>query len=214
MPAGIFQAHRGFWSRERTQSLSVGILLLIVALAIQMIAGRYSAKAATNFVGDIFLDNLPTVNLNYIIVDGGFLVILASTIILTVRPRYLLFSLKAASTFIVIRSFFVSVTHLGIYPEQIVLGSGAVDRFYALFNLQDGFFFSAHTGLPLLMAFIFWDNPLLRYFFIVLSMFFGASVLFAHVHYSIDVFAAPFMTYAIFKISQKIFPKDYGLIPK
>jgi hypothetical protein len=34
-------------------------------------------------------------------------------------------------------------------------------------------------------------------------------VLFAHVHYSIDVFASPFMTYGIFTIAKTLFPQDY-----
>jgi membrane-associated phospholipid phosphatase len=37
-------------------------------------------------------------------------------------------------------------------------------------------------------------------------MFFGASVLLAHVHYSIDVFAAPFIVYGVFVIAAKVFP--------
>ncbi len=42
--------------------------------------------------------------------------------------------------------------------------------------------------------------------------FFAAVVLFAHVHYSIDVFAAPFMVYGIFAITAKFFKNDYFLI--
>jgi len=44
------------------------------------------------------------------------------------------------------------------------------------------------------------------------SLIFGAAVLFGHLHYSIDVFAAFFITYAIFHIAQKFFPKDYKLL--
>jgi len=33
------------------------------------------------------------------------------------------------------------------------------------------------------LALIFWDNKYLRYLFLILTVFFGASVLLAHVHY-------------------------------
>lgn len=207
----LFREHRRFWSERNKQSLYFGIFLLAISLIINFTAGRYSAKSATNFVGDVFLDNLPTINFNYIIVEGAFLAIVVSIVLVILKPRYLLFSLKAVAIFNIVRSFFVSVTHIGIYPEQITLSNGLVDRLYAFLNLQDGFFFSAHTGLPLLMALILWHEKFWRYVFIGVSVVFAVAVLFAHVHYSIDVFAAPFMTYGIFKISRALFPKDYAL---
>jgi hypothetical protein len=36
-------------------------------------------------------------------------------------------------------------------------------------------------------------------------------VLLAHVHYSIDVFAAPFIVYGMYVITAKLFPRDYAL---
>ncbi len=208
----LFSAHKGFWNKRNKTSLYFGILFLAVSLVINFIASRYSAKSATNFVGDMFLDNLPTINFDYIIVEGAFLVIIASVLLLILRPRYLLFSLKAVPLFNIVRSFFVSITHVGIYPQQITLGEGPIDRLYTFLNLQDGFFFSAHTGMPLLMALIVWHDKFWRYFFIGASAIFGVAVLFAHVHYSIDVFAAPFMTYGVFKIARALFPKDYALV--
>ena len=46
----------------------------------------------------------------------------------------------------------------------------------------------------------------MRYLFLFLTVFFGASVLLAHVHYSIDVFAAPFIVYGMYVITKKLFP--------
>ncbi len=62
------------------------------------------------------------------------------------------------------------------------------------------------------MALIFWNDKFWRRIFLVLSFVFAASVLLSHVHYSIDVFAAPFITYGIFKIAAKFFPRDYSLL--
>jgi membrane-associated phospholipid phosphatase len=175
----------------------------------------YSTRATYVYVGDLLLDNLPIINLNPIIVEGALWTIFLSVILVLYNPRKILFTLKAVGLFIIIRAFFISLTHVGIYPGQINPGPGFFDALYSYFNLQTGYFFSGHTALPFLMALIFWENRLWRYIYLALSVIFGASVLLAHVHYSIDVFAAPFMSYGIFEISRKLFPEDYKLlVPK
>ncbi len=72
-------------------------------------------------------------------------------------------------------------------------------------------FFSGHTGLPFLMALVFWKKPILRYFFIASAIGFGAVVLLTHLHYSIDVLSAFFITYTIFHIAEFLFRKDRKL---
>jgi hypothetical protein len=114
--------------------------------------------------------------------------------------------------FLALRSVFVAVTHLGIYPGQIVPDPGFFDQLYLAFGLETGYFFSAHTGLPIFMALIFWDEKIWRVLYLAISIVFGISVLLAHVHYSIDVLAAPFMTYSIFMLSKYLFKEDYELI--
>ncbi len=205
--------NKGFWSRQNKRSLYLGLLLLALALVIQVNAGRYSARRAlsSNFVGDVFLDNLPVVDLDFVIVQGAILILLVSIVLFATRPHELLFAVKAVALFIVIRSFFIDLTHVGLYPADFYAG-GAGSRIYNAVTFNGNFFFSAHTGLPFLLALIFWHEKSWRFFFLGVSVFFGTSVLLAHVHYSIDVFAAPFITYSIFKLTAKLFPRDYGIL--
>lgn len=204
------------FERGRLPSLVSGLVLIGISFWIDHLASvyafAYSALETTRHVGDIFLDNLPVVNLNFIIIQGALFTIILGTFFVLSRPRYFLFSLKAAALFIAIRAFFISLTHIGIHPEQIVPGSGLLDSVYLYYNFQTGFFFSGHTALTFLMALIFWDKFPVRIIFLSLSFIFGVAVLLAHIHYSIDVFAAPFMAYGIFNIARYFFPKDYELI--
>ncbi len=204
--------YKDFFTKERIRSLCVALLLIALALTFQYYASAYSTRNSSRFVGDIFLDNLPVVNMNGVIIEGALFTILISAILILSQPKYILFILKAIALFIAIRAFFVAATHLGIYPDQIVPDNGFLDRLYVALDLQAGYFFSGHTGLPFLMALIFWDKRFWRILYFVLSGVFGIAVLLAHVHYSIDVFAAPFMTYSIFKLAQYLFPEDYKLI--
>lgn len=72
-------------------------------------------------------------------------------------------------------------------------------------NFGGDLFFSGHTGLPFLVALIFWSSPRIRYFFLALSMFFAVTVLLMHLYSSIDVASAYFITYTIFSIAKHIF---------
>ncbi|WP_460374341.1 hypothetical protein, partial [Staphylococcus aureus] len=97
-----------------------------------------------------------------------------------------LFSLKALSIFIIVRALFISLTHVGFYPVHLDPGIVFFADLYLYLNFQLGFFFSGHTGLPFLIALIFWDDLRTRLILILLSVVFGAAVLVAHIHYSID----------------------------
>ncbi len=202
----------GFFTKERTRSFLVGLVIFGLAVVFQFYASAYSNRVSSNSVPDLLLGILPIVNLNGIIVEGALAAIAGSLVLLMFKPRYLIFTLKAAAIFIATRAVFVSVTHLGIYPGQINPTTGFFDGSYTGLGREAGFFFSGHTGLTFLMALIFWDDRFWRFFYLALAAIFGVSVLFAHVHYTIDVLAAPYMSYAIFKMSQYCFKEDYKLV--
>jgi PAP2 superfamily C-terminal len=209
---GLFRLYnRTFWTPARKRSLYEGIALLVVAIVVQVFAGQYSSRVSSgaNSVHDILLDNLPVVNLDFMIVGGAIALWICASWLLIARPSKLVFGIKAIALFIISRAFFFSLTHVGppargIPPGAQNLGWG----FYRLITFQGNFFYSGHTGFPVLMALIFWEDDFWRPFFLAMSVVFGASVLLAHVHYSIDVFAAPFIVYGVYKIAERIFSKD------
>lgn len=172
----------------------------------------YMVRPTSNYVGDFLLDGLPAIDLNLIIIDTALVSIVCGTLFVLSKPRYVLFSLKALALFVIIRAFFISLTHVGMPPETILPNSGMFDVVYSYLNFQIGLFFSGHTGLPFLMALIFWRTYAPRIIFLSLSGVFAVAVLLTHTHYSIDVFAAPFMAFGIFHIAKHFFPRDYKLI--
>ena len=204
-----------FWNPRNKRSLYLGIILFILALIIQISAGRYSSKQAAQApsANDLFLDNVPVVHLDLLIVGGGILTWAILAFLFAKHHRHLLFGLKAVSLFIIVRAFFINLTHLGLYPTTLFEPpAGALGSIYNLFTFQGNFFFSGHTGFPFLLALIFWHEKHIRRFFLSLSVLFGAAVLLAHVHYSIDIFAAPFITYGVFACARKIFYADYHVL--
>lgn len=207
---------KDLFTRKYRYSLLGALALLGIAYIAEHFANlyelTYSLRPTSTYVGDLLLDNLPVVDLNFIIIEGALFSIVLGTLFVFSKPRYVLFSLKALALLIATRALFISLTHMGIYPGSIDPGVGIFNGIYLYLNFQTGFFFSGHTALPFLMALILWKKPLARLIFLSMSFIFATAVLLAHIHYSIDVFAAPFMAYGIFKIAQRLFPRDYKLI--
>ena len=147
----------------------------------------------------------PRVPVSPFFIYGPIFLFTIVLIISLYSPRKLPFITKNIALFTVIRSVFISLTHLGPFPTQAINGG---TNFISKFTFGGDLFFSGHTGIPFLMALIFWNYKPLRYLFILDSIFMGTVVLLGHYHYSIDVLAAFFITYSIYHISLYLFKKD------
>jgi membrane-associated phospholipid phosphatase len=206
----IISNHQFLWAQKYfSRNVMVGLALLASSLIINYFANIYTTNHASNSVADIILDNIPVFNVEFMFVDGAAAVIIFVILLLLRDPRKIPFTVKSVATFIIIRSIFITLTHIAMPPMHSYLDPLSNFRYMSAGN---DMFFSSHTGLPFLMALIFWESKKIRLFFIGVSVVFGISVLMGHLHYSIDVFAAFFITYSIFHIAQKIFRRDYILI--
>ncbi len=198
--------------RDKKFLISVGVsfLFLIAAIVISFFAITYATESASSPVTDIILSNIPVFDVDGIFVYGPmFFWVLIVGYLIFFEPKKIPFALKSIALFIIIRSVFIILTHIGPFPTRLQIDASGI--FGILFSSGNDFFFSGHTGLPFLMALVFWDNKCLRNLCIAVSIFFGAIVLMAHLHYSIDVLAAFFITYTIFHVAQKIFKRDWQL---
>lgn len=194
-----------YQERYFIRSLVSGIFLLITSFLIMNFAGNYASLMAGSPVNDLILDNLPLRDVTFFHVHIAIIFWTIFTIFILLQPAYLPFVTKSAALFILIRCAFISMTHLGPPPNQLVIP----DNFSSFVLFNGDLFFSGHVGGPFLMMLIFWKNPSFRYFCLITSIVFAYTVLAGHIHYSIDVFAAPFITYGIFHISQFLFTSDY-----
>ena len=187
----------------------LGIFFFLTSLTINNFAAAYADHHAGNYVTDILLDNIPVFNVNFIVNEALCLFIYTMAFFVLTKPQRLPFVLKSLALFILIRSIFITLTHLGVPPSHSYLNPD--DWLSSIAGGQD-MFFSGHTGMPFLLALIFWDDKLVRWTALSGSIIFGSAMILGHLHYSIDVFSAFFITYTIFEIAKKIFPKDYKLL--
>lgn len=189
-------------------SLLSGIALLLLSYVINYDASVYTSQVNVRSVGDLILDNIPTYDLSLFYFFGIILVeVIYYVYTIVFRPEILPFTAKTLAAFLILRSGFIILTHVGA-PEGFYDLPQLADQFgMSRYFFVNDLFFSAHTGFPFLGALLFWDNKYLRYFLISMSIAQAATVLLMHVHYSIDVFAAYFITYTIYIVSDRIFKK-------
>lgn len=195
-----------FRQKKFLVSFFSGLLFLFAALVINFYAGLYATEKASNFVSDLILDNIPVFAVDDIFVYGPVVLWVFVGLLSFSEPKRLPFLLKSIALFILIRSLFVTLTHLGPFPDQLNINYSS--DFVKKFTFGADLFFSGHTGLPFLLALVFGRNRLLRVLFTLVAVFFGAVVLMGHLHYSIDVLSAFFITYAIYHLAVWLFPAD------
>lgn len=194
-----------FWNRQLLKSSLIAFLLLAASLFGNFYAGNYANEHWVTPVSDIILSNTRAYDVDTLFV-GGMIAFFFFVLLWCLRyPAQMPYILKSIALFIAIRAVFVTLTHLGPYPDSIIIiNTGILGKL----NFGADLFFSGHTGMPFLMALIFRHNKQMRYIFILAAIFFGVIVLLGHLHYSIDVLAAFFITYTIHHIWEVLRKKD------
>jgi hypothetical protein len=195
----------GWWWTEfksNKKLFGISFLLLVLSAMIHYYAGKYVQTAGVSIVKDIFLDNIPPVDLTFIFVWVWLaIVVLLFMYPLFLKPRAISDTISHFSLLIITRSFFIMLTHLKNPLDAIPIS------FPGLLNkmaFENDLFFSGHTAVPFLGFLLFKGSPI-RYVFLALSILMGITVLLMHHHYTIDVLAAYFITYGIFKIGKFVF---------
>ncbi len=174
----------------------------------KVVLKTYLAELPNNPVPDAFLNWLPSIGsrladvlnffaTNYIYVFGSvFLVYCIAKI-----PEKIPFILK--TIFILYFSKFIILPTTNLtYPADAIHESW--DTIY------NDLFFSGHTAFPFLLYLITRNSTkYLKYFFLLSTLIEASTVLLMHIHYTIDVYAAPFIAYGVFAIAKNVFKNNY-----
>ena len=199
---------RSVYDRPFLMALGASLVFLCIGLAASFYAGIYATDRASNYVADLVLSNVPVFNVESLFIYGTELFVIFLIAVAIWRPRTVPFSAFSLGLFYFIRAGFIILTHIGPFPDRVALDPGSIiTRFIGGGDL----FFSGHTGAPFLLALIFWQVRPLRHIFLAWSVFFAVVVLLGHLHYSIDVASAYFITYTIFVLSEFLFKKYHML---
>lgn len=188
------------------RSMFFAFALLLISLFINFYAGVYATERASNPVTDIILSNTRVYDLDGIFVYGSWALVAFIGFVCAHRPSKVPFVLKTISLFVLVRALFITLTHIGPFPTEVVINPRSFINFFVF---GGDLFFSGHTGLPFILSLVFWDEKWLRNIFLAASIIFGVVVLLSHLHYTIDVLSAFFISYGIYHIALKAFKKDH-----
>lgn len=192
----------------RTSAFASAAFFFASAVA-SFYAIQYATERASSPVTDIVLSNVPAYDVDGFFAIGTILLIVFITLLLFAHPKRLPFSLYTIGLFYFIRSGFIMLTHIGPFPIQAPDADWGALLGRILFS--GDLFFSGHVGVTFLMALIFWKEKTLRLVFLGWSLYMAAVVLLGHLHYSIDVASAVFITYTIFCLAEWFFREERDL---
>ncbi|MBU0930279.1 MAG: hypothetical protein KJ623_04380 [Nanoarchaeota archaeon] len=195
------------WKQEiwhHKHLILVSLLFLIVSIVLDYYAGVYVTKTSGVVAPDLILDHIPTLDLDFIFIYGYMLVIaLIFLYPLIFKVKELHKVIGQFSLLIMIRSAFTCFTHLSVPSSALTFN---VPWVISTISFKNDLFFSGHTAVAFL-GFLLFRKEKIGYFFLVSSLVLGIVVLFMHVHYSIDVLSAFFITYGSFNIGKWFFNK-------
>ncbi len=202
-----------WWARELWSTRKKLLIALIIFFIVNQVV-TYAGFYVDNVPGaiassDIILDNYGPYNLGFIFVWLMIIVVYLFFLYpLIFKPKDFYFYVNMISLLTLTRAFFIILTHLKGAPNMIQVTYPA---FVANLSFTNDLFFSGHTAFPFL-GFLLFKNPVMKCFMLISSLVLASVALLTHMHYSIDVFAAFFITYGIYIIGLKTFNR-FGWLP-
>jgi hypothetical protein len=119
------------------------------------------------------------------------------------NPQKIMIALQTYGLMVLFRGIAMYLTPFNAPENILVLNDPFVQLFGKGDILTKDLFFSGHTGTSFLLMLLV-DNKKLKSIFLISTILVGFAVLLQHVHYTIDIFAAPFFAYSSYRIIKKL----------
>ncbi len=181
----------------------VEFLLTIVLLAVVLISFSQFLLFVEDRTGAILSDPIlnlfSPIDLTWLIFALIYLSLLLAIVELVKEPERFLLALQCYGLMVILR--FIAMYLMPLEAPSTLLPLN--DPFVQLFGegniLEKDLFFSGHTA-TLFLLFLMIKKRNLKIIFLIFTLIVGISVILQHVHYTIDVFVAPFFAYTSYRI--------------
>ncbi len=192
----------------------VGLTALALALVLNYHLGRYShfLGAQAHPAPDLLFRLLPLVDMRFFFVWGfaAFMALAVGAALLR-EPKRIGSIAFSFALLIAVRSVCINLTSLRLPYEALpISGYSLFDIVGSKLTFEHDLFFSSHTAMPFL-AFLIYRGRTLKLAFLGFSLLMGATVLLSRLHYSIDVFAAFPITYALHQADRRFLRRPYRI---
>lgn len=192
-----------FWTNvSNKRKLILGLFLLVSTLIFfSYFLNEIIEKREGLQLNDFILSKIPAANCSIFIFSIIWVSAALTVYNLIKTPR--LFLVFLWSYIFLCLSRVISIGLVPLNPPQniIALTDPLTDIFYGGKFLTKDLFYSGHTATIFLM-YLTMEKKWLKIFLLVASILIGIMVLLQHVHYSIDVIAAPIFTYLVYRLGK------------
>ena len=194
--------------RYRTEFILTVVLLAILMFSFSQFL-QFIEKRKGVSLPDPLLNTFSPIDLTWLTFGLIYLSIILFVISVRKRPDKLMIALQAYGLMVIFRTIAMYLVPLEAPETLLSLNDPFVQFFGKGEVLTKDLFFSGHTG-TLFLLFLLTENKKLKVIFLISTLVVGSAVLLQHVHYSIDVFIAPFVAYSSFRIV-KIYSEKFLL---
>jgi membrane-associated phospholipid phosphatase len=149
---------------------------------------------------DPMLELFDPVKLNWLIFGLLYTGLIIAVFFFIKDPHLMLTAMQSYVILVLFRIAAMYLLPLNPPSDMLPLNDPFVQMFGTGEILKKDLFFSGHTS-TLFLIFIIAKERIQKSLFLFLALFVGISVLLQHVHYSIDVFTAPFFAFTAVKLA-------------
>lgn len=181
----------------------VSLIFLAVVLAVLAWFINYVELRQGVAFNDPLLELFNPIDLTWFTFGLIYFALILAIVSLINNPVKLLFALQLYSLMVFVRIIAMFLLPLDPPEKMILLKDPFVELFGSGKTLTKDLFFSGHTA-TLFILYLVSEKKKIKMYFLISTILVAACVLLQHVHYTIDVFAAIFFTYACYKLLSKI----------
>lgn len=193
------------WQSNRFRRLFIfGMFGFILPIFVWPIFLKHIEQRNGIVLHDFLLEIIPAKDLSVPIFACLWSAALIMLIRILQQPKLFLMFMYSYWTLFIARMITIKLTPLNPPAGLLKLRDPISNLFYGnggAFITKD-LFFSGHTA-TLLLIFLFLEKKWEKWFVFAATVAVGIMVLFQHIHYSVDVFAAPVFAFAIYWMIKK-----------
>ena len=190
---------------DRVFRIKAVITLILLALVLFLLANflAYNERRLGFTLNDPFLSSFNPVDLTWLTFILIYLGLITALVFLTFHPARMLTALQSYTLISALRIITIYFLPLNAPVQIIPLTDPFVEFFGGGTTLLRDLFFSGHTS-TMFLFFLTAKSKKLKMVFLICTFLVASFVLLQHVHYTIDVLAAPFFAYTSYRISRLI----------
>jgi len=154
-------------------------------------------------LSDPVLALFPPADLTWLTFALIYLGLAVALVVLSRHPDALMLALQSYVMMVLVRIVAMYLVPLEPPAAMIALTDPTVETFGTGSTLTKDLFFSGHTS-TLFLLFLVTPGRLWKGLFLLCAVGIGVAVLLQHVHYTIDVYAAPFFAFGAFTLTKHL----------